>query len=534
MIIKKPYAFIIKYFKYIHIGLCLLLSFICIKFFLLLRFFNDYVGNGYYTYYESLNNHFIGIYTYIIIFIIIVFSVLLYLVMKVKNKNTKYYFSLIIFYIIIFIFLFFIANILSTLQIESIDIRDIRVFRDLLIIASFPQIFFTGFALFRSLGFDIKSFDFKKDLEELNIKEEDSEVIEVLIPNDSYKYMRKFRRFLRETKYFILEYKFIIYLVLGISILVIFITLYLNINVYNKKYKETDEFSNNEIKYTILESYLTSIDYGGEKIKDGYSYVVVKIKVENITNKQMKLETDNLKLMFEDKYILPILSKNNYFIDLGQGYSNQYLNSNEAKEYLIIYEIKNNYRKSNYILRIYSNVLIEDGKFNIENKDVKIYPLNVDDLNIADSVNLKEKIMLGESNLKKSNVTFNFYEISDSFEQEFNYEVNYKKYKGIKRFVPNIIGSKKKTIIKIECNYKYDENLYISKEVKSCTDLISHFGSIYYDLGDIAKISNINILTSDFINKDKVFVEAPYEIKNAKKISLYLNIRNIRYIIILK
>ena len=44
MILRKPYAFLIKHFKFIHIILTFLLSYVFYKSVNLLTFFNEYIG----------------------------------------------------------------------------------------------------------------------------------------------------------------------------------------------------------------------------------------------------------------------------------------------------------------------------------------------------------------------------------------------------------------------------------------------------------------------------------------------------------
>lgn len=534
MIIKKPYAFLIKNFKYIHAVLFIFLSYILIKFYNLLKFFSDYVKTGYYTYYENLSSHFINFYLFIVIIFTIVIGIAVYILMKSKDKKRTYYIFLCTFYFILFIFLMYLFSVLKTLETEVLDIRNIRIIRDILLILTLPQLYFVIFCFLRSIGFDIKSFDFKKDLEELNISAEDSEIIEVLVPNDSYKHMRKLRRFLRETKYFIVEYRF--YFLVGISLLllIVVLSLFLNISVYNKKYSKNEDFISSSFKYTVEDSFITTVDYKGDTIKKDKSYIIIKINVVNISNKKDKLESDNFRLIYEDVEFTNTLSKGNYFIDLGETYVNQSLVPNEEYNFLIVFEVDNKYKSDKYTFRIIDKVDNYSGEINTKNKDVVINPTLIDYLDGMEEYTIGSEILLGESNLNASKFQVNTFDINNTFEEKFNYCVEKYCFEGVKKFVPNIINSTKKTLIRLTTSYTSDENIYIKKEVKNSTDFISYFAKIHYELDNKAKTSNIKVLESENINKNKVFFEVPIEVLDAKKVKLFITIRNIRYIIILK
>lgn len=534
MLIKKPYAFIIKYFKYIHMVFFLLLLYITYKYFNILKFFNDYIKTGYYNFYESLSGYFVNYYLFISIIVVIIFCAFLYLMMKEKKKKTRYYFITVIFYLVIFAFTIFLFNTLKTLELKTLDIRNVRVIRDLLIIISFPQIYFTVFAFLRAIGFDIKSFNFKKDLEEIDITEEDEEIIEVFVPKENYKFMRRIRRFIRETKYFALEYKFFFLVIVIISLFSLFLTLYLNIEVYNKKYNENEKFISESMKYTVKDSYITTVDYGGNIINKNKSYIIVKLNIENLGMYKKRLNLDKLKLIVNNEELRPTLSKRNYFVDIAKPYNNQSLNPNEEYEYLIIYEINNKFRNNNYIFRIFNDVKYISGEINSINKDVIIYPENLDNLEGFEKYEINNEISLGESNLDKLKIKIKKFDINNSFEEIFDYCVEGKCYKGIKKVTPYIISSIPKSIIRLECDFEIDEDKYIKKEVNNALNFISYFGSIYYTIGDISKISQIKALKNENINNSIVFFEVPEEVINAESIKLYITIRNIRYIITLK
>ena len=138
---------------------------------------------------------------------IILIALFIYLLMKWKKKNRTFYVSICIYYFLVFIALLFYFNIFNNILNTDLDVRTIRAYRDISAIMYFPQYFFLIYSMFRAIGFDIKKFDFKKDLADLDISEEDQEEIEVTFGQNSYKYKRKFRRLYRELSYYALENK---------------------------------------------------------------------------------------------------------------------------------------------------------------------------------------------------------------------------------------------------------------------------------------------------------------------------------------
>ena len=102
-----------------------------------------------------------------------------------------------------------------------LDQKTIRGYRDIMLIFLCFQCFIIVIMFIRGLGFDIKKFNFGKDIHELNLTDEDGEEIEVDVKIDTNKLFRGIRKSKRELGYFFNEYKVII---LGIiTIIVVFV-----------------------------------------------------------------------------------------------------------------------------------------------------------------------------------------------------------------------------------------------------------------------------------------------------------------------
>ena len=138
----------------------------------------------------------------------------------------------------------YIYSVLGSMETALLDIRQVRVARDIIMIVFFVQTFSVIITFVRATGFDIKKFNFGQDLAKLDIKEEDREEFEFEVNVDTGKVQRKFRRNLRHAKYVYFENRFLINMGLLLLFSVICFVVYLNLNVYNKVYSEMEAFDN--------------------------------------------------------------------------------------------------------------------------------------------------------------------------------------------------------------------------------------------------------------------------------------------------
>ena len=109
MILKKPYAFLIKNFRKIHILLTILTGFIIFETHQLVVFFRDYIANNYsVTVTDNLVSTTISPWLYISIIVTILILVAVYILLKTKKKPTKMYFFTILYYIILLYHCFYL------------------------------------------------------------------------------------------------------------------------------------------------------------------------------------------------------------------------------------------------------------------------------------------------------------------------------------------------------------------------------------------------------------------------------------------
>jgi len=213
MILKKPFAFIIKHFRIIHLLLLIPMIYLIIETKDIVNFFNEYISNGFIfnsSYMISaLASEYINIFMYIAVIIILIVNIFLAVVLQNKDKPTKYYSISIVYYLFLFIIITASFSIFKMIEKDTLDDIFARLIRDLSYIVHYSQYIFVIFTITRGIGFNIKKFNFKSDLQNLEISSEDSEEVEFLVGMDTYKTKRTIRRFIRELKYYYKENRFI-------------------------------------------------------------------------------------------------------------------------------------------------------------------------------------------------------------------------------------------------------------------------------------------------------------------------------------
>jgi len=203
MILRKPYAFLIKHFKMIHLVITLLFIFVIGKTNNIVNFFKDYVNNDVLK--IDASKYVNGV--YLSLFLIVLLSFIIIILLKKKEKPLLFYFITIGLSFVLMIGFYYEGSIITELEFGLLDRKTINMARDIVRFMIIIEGIMLIPYIIRTLGFDIKKFDFKKDLQDLNITLEDNEEFEVLSPLDVNKINRKGRRSIRELKYYYIENK---------------------------------------------------------------------------------------------------------------------------------------------------------------------------------------------------------------------------------------------------------------------------------------------------------------------------------------
>lgn len=490
MIVRKPFAFLIKHFKAIHLFLFGLLVYVCYKYNGIVSFLRNYIstGNGRYDAVNYIN------YTpiYIILGAIVVMAIIYYL-MKYKNKPKKLYLFSIVGYIAVIALFIFLFSYLRTFSSSIIEQKTLRLYRDISLMGLIFQYIIIVIMLIRGLGFDIKKFNFSKDIQELNIDLTDNEEVELVMGFDTNKTKFKIRRFFREFRYFIKEN----ILFTGLSLIVIVIILWIIVANYtskNKVYKENEYFGV-DFNMLVNGSHLTKEDSSSKKLSVGSSsLLVVKFKISS--NHSDVLNPDNFILSIYGKTYSPNNKYCSSLKDIGKCYNKIKLTEQE-KEYIFVYLVDDNVLNKKIYLKYDYGYLTNKNNSVIK---VRLNPDNIDDeetttKRINDTLGFNNSI-IGDYKLKIEE-----YNISD------NYEINAD---------ITLMPTSNNTIIRLK--------------VSEGNDLIDNYALLKYTISGLEYTSTMKKLYND---NDYSY----YEVNNityADSIKLVLNSRHNNYEYILK
>lgn len=490
MIVRKPFAFLIKHFKAIHLFLFGLLVYVCYKYNGIVSFLRNYIstGNGRYDAVNYIN------YTpiYVILGAILVMIIIYYL-MKYKDKPKKLYLFSIIGYIAVIILFIFLFSYLRTFSSSIIEQKTLRLYRDISLMGLIFQYIIIVIMLIRGLGFDIKKFNFSKDIQELNIDLTDNEEVELVMGFDTNKTKFKIRRFFREFRYFIREN----ILFTGLSLIVIVVILWIIVANYtskNKVYKENEYFGV-DFNMLVNGSYLTKEDSSLKKLSVGSSsLLVVKFKISS--NHSDVLNPDNFILSIYGKTYSPNNKYCSSLKDIGKCYNKIKLTEQE-KEYIFVYLVDDNVLNKKIYLKYDYGYLTNKNNSIIK---VRLTPDNIDDEEIT-TKRINDTLGFNNSVIGDYKLKIEEYNISD------NYEIN-------------------ADITLTPSNY----NTIIRLKVSEGNDLVDSYALLKYTISGTEYTSTMKKLYND--NNYSY-----YEVNNityADSIKLVLNSRHNNYEYILK
>ena len=327
MILRKPYGFLIKHFRLIHLIITGLFAYVVLKNRDVYKFIKTVIADTANKYNAEA---FINYKIYIYMLIAILLCGIVYWLLKYKDKPRRIYIVTILGYIAIAIFMFSTFAYMGSFNNSTIDQKTIRLYKDIMTITLFFQYYIIIFMAVRGLGFDIKKFDFRRDAQELNATSEDGEEIEVNTNIDTTNIVRMFHRSKREWGYFFTEYKFYIITILAI---IIGITAYKTYNYFSEKYKVYNENDLIGMEYgiTVKDSYY-NID--GDK-----NYVIISLDIYKYGTKK-RFDTGNLVLLIGNESYSPNKNVCYKFNKLGTCYKKQFITS-DTSSYILSYEVDN-------------------------------------------------------------------------------------------------------------------------------------------------------------------------------------------------
>lgn len=517
MVVKSPYSFLIKHFRKIHLVLLLISIYVYIKTMNVYSFVKQFLSLGTYDYYSESISKYISPLLYIATLFIIIITAIILLLLKHKKKPWKLYVVPLISYTLLFITFIITSNFFNSYTGQT-ETAAVRAMRDFLVLTTLPQYGFFVILIIRTLGIDLKKFNFKADQEFLELTSEDKKEFEINIEIDKESYKRFFKRLIRNLNYLYQEHKRVVSLVLVILMGIILYNSYKYIFITNKTYKTGDTFQNSGYEITINNSYFTDKDYKGDIVDKNKNFLIVDVTIKNNATKR-KINFNRFHIVNGIKNYTPTSKTyETYFQDLGTAYEEKTIAKLETYRTLLIYKVDKELSRDRFVM--YYQEL--NGNTNHLRK-IKLKTKDLSKINVQESKNLTEEINLNINGIEE-NIIFD----SLTFVTTTTYS---KKVCDAGDCYP------KDTNFTISPGYKILQMDFISDETdgKDMIDFLSKYGKInYID----SKGKNVALAIENAVNKSYygkyVYIKVPEGIDNENKIYLDITIRNNKYQYILK
>ncbi len=518
MIIRKPYAFLIKNFKKIHIFLLVLCGFIYYKCMQTRSFVVEFLQlETYDAYYEPITKY-ASVLALIALIVVIGLSLVLVVLLQHKKKPWKLY--LVPFVTYIFIFLVFILTI-SLFSGYSSDsgTTGIRAIKDLLFMGTIPQYFVFLILLIRIFGVDLNKFDFKSDQEYLELSNEDREEIEINVDIDKDSFKRIFKKLKRNLGYFYQEHRFIVNVFVSILVVVFITSIYKLVFIVHKSYKQGDAIETNGYTININHSYFTNKDYRGEVISKSSDFVILDLTIKNNAYER-DVDLNRFHVMNgTENYGQTHKTYANDFKDLGNTVDKLTLKNEQSKRFILIFKVKKGLNPKKFVL--YYQELEHDRPYL---RKIKLKMLDYSKIEKS-----KTKVLREEENVQIGDEELSFSIEDISLVSQTTYHTWVCSSRNSCHSISNDLAARQgKLILQI---------FFASPTLtgKDFVDFSKEYGKIVYidSKGKRRVTSVVNALNKNY-NGNYMYLDVPQSLQEASEIRLVYTVRNKKHVYRLK
>ena len=506
MIFRKPYGFLIKHFKLIHLILTGLFIYLTIKVNGMLDYYNNF-ERGISSKLDAISyvtdDYLVAVVASIVICIIS------YILLMYKKKPRMLYLVLIGFVLVVAVVINISYGGLQTIYTSVLDKKTIRLYRDLLKILVVFQYISILPVLVRGLGFDIKKFNFVKDMQELNLDMSDEEEVELTL-GDTNSTQRKFNRRIRELKYYFIENKVFISIIIVIALIIGASSLYVSEEVINKVYNEGEVFSSSDFQFRVDKTYITTKGSDGDNISgENYSFVVVKMLAASNSGKK-EINVANLILEVNNNSYASGGYNGIKLNDLGVIYRNKAFSG--AKTYLFVFKVcKEDILAKGGMRLVYAG-----------DKEVNLNPIMLDEVGEVSTYKIGEVLDLSKTILGSGSFKIDSYELATSFPYSYNYEIGGESFNG-----QYDISSIKGGILNLRISSSYSK-------VSEAYEFLDTYAVLKYKAGDTEyEVKNLDNKTPGNYNEG-LYLAVDKRMIEADSIWFDIVIRNRHYIYTVK
>lgn len=526
MILRKPYALLIKYFKVIHLFVCFIIGYLIYKTSSVLNFFNTYTSSVESVVGQSTIRALLSGVSIVLPLLIVIIAVAIIYLMRYKKKPVLFYIITILSYLFTTGVFYYANNVLNSMYIQVVDIRIALLVRDLVTAVMILEWFTLIIFAVRATGFDIKKFNFGQDLEDLNIDAKDREEFEINIEIDTDKLKRGWNRRLRHGKYIYKENKFLINVLVTVLVVV-----GVGYGIYqfafkNKVYSEGYTFSGNGFTMQITESYITDKSENGTIIDKDNAYVLVSMNISNYYTTARKFDTARPVLVIDGEKYYSDNSKTERLDEFGNAYYGEALDS-EEHNYVFIYEIPKQETLKDMEFQ-YIDEGTSAGEYAITR--IALNPVDLTGTQEVEAVNLGKTLKFNDNILKNSTLKIDQIEIADKFPLTYDFCLNENECITSTEYLTPTVDEYEKNILRLSGTLKLSDD---SKEKSlSLAKLIEKYGKLVYTIDEKEKETNITlkeIKPKRVSLTDEGYVEVLSEVKDATKIDLLITVYDTTY-----
>ena len=515
MIIRKPYAFLIRHFRKIHIFMLALGIFAYYKNVKLLSFINEFITyNSYIPEVEPVTLH-ISMLVLLSLLLLIVGNVALIFLLKHKNKPWKMYLMPVIIYTATLVTYFLIRGYFLGYDGDG-GTTAVRTFRDLVVISAIAQVPIFILNLVRIFGLDLNKFNFKTDDEFLEMEEADREELEINIKFDFYSIKRFYKRTIRNMGYFYEEHKKICIFIIVLIVLYIGNQTYHYLFIQNKSYKEGDTYNIGRYTFKVNKSYYTDKDYKGDQINQKTNFIIVDLTATNNMDPiEMNLSRFHI-INRTNQYPYSGMTYETEFHDLGKVYQVKELKRGESVRCLLIFKVDKNLPINNFVL--YYQELGGNNYHHLRKIKLKISDLSK--IKKEGEYRLEDSFTFKIGNEEEETISFDDYAIEDSF------DYTYKNCEGYNCGTHHgeVEAGEGNKILKVN----FASNAYEGKEL---IDFCTSYGKIIYkdNNGKNKYIAMKKAINRNYYGK-YLYLKIPNEVAESDNLTFQFIIRNKKYI----
>ena len=515
MVLRKPYAFLLKNFKKINIALLALVAFIYYNTNKLHGFLNNYVNTGIYSTKLNNINNYVNTTTILAFLAVIFISSVLIFLLKRKNKPIVSYVLVLVVNIAALVFFLFSKNFFTYKATKSFNLVSAKLLGDISFILVFPYYILLFLLTIRSIGLDLKNFGFQDDKEFLEIAEEDREEVEVQVGFDKHKWIRRVKYYFRNTKYFVLEHKYQLLLIGAIFTLLGIKQFYNYYFVENKVYKMNQTVFSNYYGINVHNTYLTNKGYSGQIVaNDGEYFVLVDVDITNKLGNDRTFDIQKMLLYIDHSYYVPTTKYNEYFKDMGNLYKKIAIKGNETNSYLLVYKVPKPDNKANFVLK-YQDLMSKNGKL----IQIKIKLVDISEYKNKGTGTYPNQFVVPLN--KEESVEFKIKEYEITSDVEYTYKIC--RSDGSCPITSGEYTAKPSEKILF---MKYS-NVDLTKD--KFLNFLKSYAKVKYEINNEEKTANIKYVTNKAYKGDYVYLIVPSEIENATTISLVFTVRSYQY-----